>query len=262
MFPYHMSLTSIDTRLDRLLLSCEPPHRGAAKKNPKKKQASLKYNPNWPRDRNLSQALSNCLRHAPDAAIFDAGGWVAAGDFIDAVRDGMPSSAYTPEEIRTFIDSQEGRDKRCEWKERDGALYVRCFQGHSPHLFAENGGNIQRDALYERFREPPRYAVFHSTTVEAAAAIKKTGLRPGGEEEGGRDINLWHLAGEKKGRALEKVPVTVKVDVAAAMGRGIPFWIAGNGVILTDMPIPREFLSFFEITDGVIPEDDPFFTEP
>jgi RNA:NAD 2'-phosphotransferase (TPT1/KptA family) len=243
-------------------LSCESLSKrsGGGRKDPgKKKTASLVYNKKWTRDRNLSQALSNYLRHSADPSLFDSGGWMTVSDFVDGVAAGMGSEPpYTKDEIHALIFSQEKQDLRHEWNVVGGTPYVRCFQGHNADYFIEKGGNINRDHLYTRFDTPPPYPVFHSTTIEAAAGIRGAGLLPGGDD--GRDTNMWYPGGEKKGRGFERTPLTVKINLRTAMREGIPFWRAGNGVILTNEPIPPEHLTFFEVVNGEVPWDDEFFT--
>jgi RNA:NAD 2'-phosphotransferase (TPT1/KptA family) len=108
--------------------------------------------------------------------------------------------------------------------------------------------------------ESPSYAVFHSTTPEAWEGIRKTGLLPGGGGEKVRDVHMWIVDGEKKGRELDKVPLTIKVNVDAAMSAGIAFWRASNDVILTDKPLPPAYLQSYLIQDGRVPWKHPFFS--
>ena len=241
--PIIMELAKLNRRLDALLGS----------------EARVKKDPGAQRIDKISRAMTKFLRHADakDYAMFNSGGWVDVDALVPKIKNS------TAADIRTIVSEGTGRDKRYEWKEEGGVCYVRCLNGFSQSMMTTNGGPIDRDCVYTKLPSAPLYAVFHNTTVESWESIQKTEIKPGGGEGGKvRDVHMWTVKGEKKGRDFADVPLTIRIDVDGAMKAGIAFWLASNGVVLTDMPIPARYLTAYLLKNGRVPWQHSFFATP
>ena len=63
-----------------------------------------------------------------------------------------------------------------------------------------------------------------------------------------------HFASEPRHlRGDEWASVLLRVDLAAALGAGVPFCRAANGVVLSEGPVPRRFLE--RVGLGDLPPD-------
>lgn len=165
-------------------------------------------------DKRVSKFLSLILRHHPEriGATLDPEGWLA----IDALL------ARLPEDLRidraTLLRIVATNDKRRFEISADGAR-IRAAQGHS----------VAVDLAYEP-QEPPAI-LYHGTATRFLEAILAEGLKPGSRRHVhlSRDAGTARMVGARHGR-----PVILEVDAARAAAEGQRFYLAANGVWLTD----------------------------
>jgi putative RNA 2'-phosphotransferase len=171
----------------------------------------------------LSKFLSFVLRHKPDAIglTLSQDGWVEVDDLLQKAN-----AAGTPfgreELLRVVATSDKERFSVSE----DGSR-VRAAQGHS--LSVELGLRLQ---------EPPA-VLYHGTATRFLESIRSSGLKPQARQQVhlSSDEATAELVGRRHGK-----PIVLKVDARAMHATGFLFYIADNGVWLTD-EVPPKFLS-------------------
>ncbi|GAA5202264.1 RNA 2'-phosphotransferase [Rugosimonospora acidiphila] len=160
-----------------------------------------------------SRFLAYVLRHDPGAigVTLDGAGWIDVDVLLAALaRRGRPLT-------RAGLDMLvAGSDKR-RFELRGGR--IRAAQGHS--IPVELGLAAQAP--------PP--VLFHGTVARVLPGIFAEGLRPG------RRTHV-HLSGDARTAAAVGArrgdPVVLRVDAAGAHRDGHAFYLAANGVWLTD----------------------------
>jgi putative RNA 2'-phosphotransferase len=168
-----------------------------------------------------SKFLSYVLRHRPDAIgiELDSEGWTGIDALIAAAaRDGRRLD-------RALIDEVVASNDKQRFSISSDGLRIRAAQGHST-------ATVQ---ISHRAITPPP-VLYHGTASRFVAAILREGLRPGARHH-------LHLSQEYTTAvavgARHGVPVVLSVDAAAMHAAGLPFFLADNGVWLTDAVPPR-----------------------
>lgn len=176
-----------------------------------------------PRAVTVSKFLAKHLRHQPEAIglELDAAGWASVDDVLAAsARAGFP---ITREELDAAVFAA---GKRRYVYDESGAR-VRAAQGHS--------------VVVELGYEPavPPAVLYHGTHPRALDAILREGLRPMGRRHVhlSADVASATDVGRRRGR-----PIVLAVDAATLHAAGRVFFVADNGVWLTDA-VPAERLS-------------------
>jgi putative RNA 2'-phosphotransferase len=172
----------------------------------------------------FSKFLSLVLRHKPEeiGLTLDAQGWADVADLIErANQRGVP---LTRELVERVVATN---DKKRFALSADGAK-VRASQGHS----------VAVDLGLEP-RQPPE-VLFHGTATRFLAGIAAKGLLPSGRQH-------VHLSPDEAtavtvGRRHGK-PVVLRVRAGEMYRAGFPFYLAANGVWLTER-VPLAFLDF------------------
>lgn len=192
----------------------------------------------------LSKFLSLVLRHDPGAigVILDAQGWTDIAALLDkAAVAGMPIARVDFDRVVSL------NDKRRFTLSEDG-LRIRAAQGHS----------IDVELALTPVASPP--PLYHGTATRFLEAILREGLTPQSRRHVhlSADVETARTVGRRHGR-----PVVLRIDVAAAIARGLPFYLADNGVWLTTN-VPAALLAI--VTDDaagyVRPEPPDAHCEP
>jgi putative RNA 2'-phosphotransferase len=171
----------------------------------------------------LSKFLSFVLRHRPDAIglALDPQGWVSIDELIQ-----KSNAARTPFSRDDLLHVVETSDKRRFSISADG-LRIRATQGHS--VSVELGLSPQ---------EPPPL-LYHGTAKHFIDSILREGLKP----QARRQVHLSvdeataRRVGQRHGE-----PAVFKIEALSMHARGFKFYLADNGVWLTDQ-VPPEFLA-------------------
>jgi len=176
----------------------------------------------WPDPVQLSKFLSFVLRHKPDAIglALDAQGWA---DIDDLIEKGNASG--TPFNRDDLLRVVETSDKKRFSISADGSR-IRAPQGHSVSV-----------ELGLAAKEPPPI-LYHGTATRFVESILSEGLKPQTRQQVhlSRDEVTAHRVGQRHGK-----PVIFTVDAARMHAQGFSFYLADNGVWLTDQ-VPPQFL--------------------
>jgi putative RNA 2'-phosphotransferase len=170
----------------------------------------------------LSKFLSFVLRHKPETIglTLDSQGWAAIDDLI--AKSQAAGTELNREELMHVVETS---DKRRFSLSSDGRR-IRAAQGHSVAV-----------DLGLTPRRPPD-VLYHGTAKRFVDSILSEGLRS-------QERQQVHLSMDKKtarrvGQRHGK-PAILKVDAAGMHAKGLQFFLADNGVWLTDH-VPAEFL--------------------
>ena len=172
----------------------------------------------------LSRFLSLVLRHKPEliGLTLDAEGWANVDDLLKKAkafgkpfhREALVDVVQTNEKKRFTLSSDRRR--------------IRAAQGHS--IKVELGLKPQ---------EPPA-VLSHGTATRFLDGIWADGLTP-------QERRQVHLSVDEETAAnvgaRHGKPIILTVDAAAMHREGFAFYLADNGVWLTDR-VPREFLGY------------------
>ena len=173
----------------------------------------------------LSKFLSFVLRHKPDAIglVLDAEGWAGIDDLIAKGNAAAAGTRFDRDDLLNVVATS---DKKRFSLSSDG-LHIRAAQGHSVSVEL---GLVPR--------EPPP-VLYHGTATRFVEAILVEGLKPQSRQQVhlSLDVVTAHRVGQRHGK-----PVIFKVDAARMHAQGFKFYVADNGVWLTDA-VPPEFLS-------------------
>ncbi|GAA2722640.1 RNA 2'-phosphotransferase [Cellulomonas aerilata] len=170
-----------------------------------------------------SKRLSRVLRHAPGSVgvTLDAAGWVGVPELLDGLAThGTPLSRAELDAVVT------GGDKRRFELDVVGDR-IRAYQGHS--------------VVVSLSLEPatPPDVLFHGTPERNVRAILAGGLLRGSRHHVhlSHDVATAVRVGGRRGR-----PVVLRVDAGRMAADGHVFFLAGNGVWLTDV-VPADYLA-------------------
>jgi putative RNA 2'-phosphotransferase len=171
----------------------------------------------------LSKYLCFILRHKPEAIglTLDPQGWVSIDELI--AKSHTAGNRLTREDLLHVAETNE--KKRFSLSE-DG-LRIRAAQGHS--VAVELGLSRQ---------EPPGI-LYHGTATRFLDSILSQGLEPQSRQQVhlSADEATAHRVGQRHGR-----PVVFKVEALRMHAKGFAFFLADNGVWLTDQ-VPPDFLA-------------------
>ena len=173
-----------------------------------------------------SKFMSLVLRHRPEAAgvTLDANGYIDVDTLLAALaRNGH---ALTRERLEELVESN---DKKRFGFDETGTL-IRAVQGHSREV----------DLGYDP-ADPP-VMLFHGTVGKFLDAIREHGLTPRSRQyvHLSRDHETAVAVGRRRGK-----PVILEIDSAAMGAAGHLFYLATNGVWLTEA-VPPRFIQFPE----------------
>lgn len=170
----------------------------------------------------LSKFLSLVLRHRPDNIdlALDPQGWASIDELVE--KGNAVRTQFSREDLLHVVKIS---DKKRFSISTDG-LRIRAAQGHS--VSVDLGLSPQ---------EPPTM-LFHGTATRFINPILREGLKPQGREQVhlSTDEATARRVGQRRGRAT-----VLKVEARRMHAKGFKFYIADNGVWLTDQ-VPPEFL--------------------
>ncbi|MEO0989540.1 MAG: RNA 2'-phosphotransferase [Pseudomonadota bacterium] len=170
-----------------------------------------------------SKRLSLILRHAPEEAglTLGAGGWVAVSDLLEGLaRMGAPMT-------RTELDALVAQSDKKRFTLSEDGTRIRAAQGHSVRI--DTGLSPQA---------PPE-TLYHGTSEDRVDVILNEGLSPMSRLHVhlSTDPETARIVGKRHG-----APVVLKIHAEDMAAAGHPFFLADNGVWLTDA-VPRQFLT-------------------
>jgi putative RNA 2'-phosphotransferase len=170
----------------------------------------------------LSKFLSFVLRHRPDSIgiSLDSQGWVLVDDLI--AKSQAAGTHFTREDLLHVVETS---DKKRFSLSADTHM-IRAAQGHS--VSVDLGLTPQ---------EPPPI-LYHGTATRFVASILAEGLKPKSRQQVhlSPDETTAQRVGQRHGK-----PTILKVDALTMHRQGFKFFLADNGVWLTDQ-VPPEFL--------------------
>ena len=171
----------------------------------------------------VSKFLSYVLRHKPEAIglELDEGGWASVEDLLNlANTSGKNITRQTIEEVVATNDKGRFAFNADQTK-------IRAVQGHSRPV----------DLALEPIQPPD--VLFHGTATRFLDSIMETGLSPQNRQH--VHLSATEETALKVGQRHGK-PVVLKIDTATMHGDGFKFYLADNGVWLTD-EVPVGYLS-------------------
>jgi putative RNA 2'-phosphotransferase len=171
----------------------------------------------------LSKFLSFVLRHKPDAIGLALGseGWVSIDELIE--KSNAAGTQFSRDDLLQIVETS---DKKRFSVSADG-LRIRAAQGHS--VSVELGLSPQ---------EPPP-ELFHGTATRFIESILSEGLKPQQRQQVHLSVDV--ATAERVGQRHGK-PFIFKIDAVGMHRLGFKFYLADNGVWLTDK-VPPEFLA-------------------
>ncbi|BBA33603.1 phosphotransferase KptA/Tpt1 [Methylocaldum marinum] len=171
-----------------------------------------------------SKFLSYVLRHEPQAIglTLDSEGWADIAALIEGAR--QAGTILNRDLIQQVMDTS---DKKRFTISEDG-LRIRAAQGHSAKTVA---------ITYPE--KIPTEFLYHGTAARFLESILKEGLRPGKRHHVHltQDEQTAVAVGQRYGK-----PVVLKIEALRMHQQGFKFFLAENGVWLTDW-VPPEFLN-------------------
>ena len=172
----------------------------------------------------LSRALSHALRHEPwiYELELDESGWTPVEALLAILRAERPSwSSLTEADVERMIAQSDKQRHEL----RDGR--IRALYGHS------TPGRLLREPS-----EPPGM-LYHGTSPETAALIRRQGLKPMARQY--VHLSLDIDAAEQVGRRKSRTPVILRVRAKAASVCGTAFYRGSELVWLADA-VPATFI--------------------
>jgi putative RNA 2'-phosphotransferase len=178
----------------------------------------------------LSKFLSFVLRHKPDSVglALDEQGWAVVDDLI--AKANAAGTRFGRDELLHIVETS---DKKRFTLSADGSR-IRAAQGHS--VSVELGVSPQ---------EPPP-VLYHGTATRFVEPILSEGLKPQQRQQ--VHLSLDETTALRVGQRHGK-PVIFKVDALGMHARGFKFYLADNGVWLTDR-VPPDFLTLLPLEAG------------
>ncbi|ATQ44848.1 RNA 2'-phosphotransferase [Caulobacter mirabilis] len=173
-------------------------------------------------DKTLSKTLSYWLRHRPDAGglTLDAQGWASTDALLSAL--GREHGA----DFDRLLTVVETNDKQ-RFEFSPDLEHIRARQGHS----------IDVELALEPTAPPAQ--LFHGTVDRFLDAIREGGLKKMRRHHVhlSPDVATAERVGARRGK-----PVILVVDAARMAADGHLFFVAGNGVWLTDA-VPPDYIA-------------------
>ena len=170
----------------------------------------------------LSKFLSYVLRHKPDdiGLALDSEGWANIDELIE--KASAAGTSFSRDELLHVVATS---DKKRFSVSADGGR-IRAAQGHS--VSVELGLSA---------REPP--VLYHGTATRFVDSIRTEGLKPQARQQ--VHLSLDEETARRVGQRHGK-PHIFRVDAPVMHAKGFKFYLADNGVWLTDR-VPPEFLA-------------------
>jgi putative RNA 2'-phosphotransferase len=172
----------------------------------------------------ISKFLSFVLRHKPGAIglVLDEQGWAYIDELINKAKQAGEVTTLDRALIQEVVDTN---DKKRFVISEDGQR-IRAAQGHSIDV------DLQLKPV-----TPPEF-LYHGTATRFLDSILKEGLKPQQRQyvHLSKDIETATAVGQRYGK-----PVILKIKAQLMYEQGFTFYLAENGVWLTDS-VPPTFL--------------------
>lgn len=171
----------------------------------------------------VSKRLAYVLRHNPASVgiALDDFGWVDVDVLLDALaRHGRPIS-------RAQLDAVMNAPGKARFAYDESGTRIRAHQGHSVR--------VDLGLLPER----PPATLFHGTTAAALEDILSEGLSRRSRHH--VHLSVDEATARQVGSRRRGAVVVLEIDAAAMAAAGYLFFLAGNGVWLTDI-VPAHYL--------------------
>lgn len=176
-----------------------------------------------PNFEHLSKFMSFVLRHKPDAIglELDSQGWTLISELIS--KSNAAGTRLSREDLLHIVETSEKK----RFSLSPDRQSIRAAQGHSIPL--ELGLLPQ---------EPP-LVLYHGTATRFVDSILLEGLKSQTRQQVhlSTDETTAYRVGQRHGK-----PIIIKVEALRMHAEGFQFFLADNGVWLTDQ-VPPEFLS-------------------
>ena len=172
--------------------------------------------------KSTGQYIAKIIRHNPDLVgiSLDENGWASVDELIEGINSG---DRYIDFELLQEIVRT---DKKQRFSFNEDKSKVRAVQGHSIDV------DLELKAI-----APPKF-LYHGTAVKYLESIKQSGIEK-------RTRNYVHLSRNeeiaKDVGARHGVPVILKIDAEKMNREGYEFFMAENGVYLTDY-VPYKYV--------------------
>ena len=170
----------------------------------------------------LSKFLSFVLRHKPDAIglTLDPQGWASIDELI--AKSDAAGTKFSRKDLLHVVEISDKKRFSVSGDEQR----IRAAQGHS---VAVN--------LDLALQEPP-WVLYHGTATRFVKSILLEGLKPQGRQQVHLSVDetTAYRVGQRHG-----TPAILKVEALRMHTQGFKFFLADNGVWLTDR-VPPEFL--------------------
>jgi putative RNA 2'-phosphotransferase len=192
----------------------------------------------------LSKFLALILRHQPErfALALDDEGWASLSEVMEIVK-GLPNFRWANQsDVMRVVEEGAGDGKR-------------RFQVEGGRIRAMYGHSFSRPIRHEAVEPPAR--LYHGTTPDRLAAIRREGLKPMGRQ-------YVHLATDREtatqvGARHASRPIVITVWAAEAHDADVAFYHPAEGIYLAKA-IPPAFLIAESCDTGAGPtvrEDPP-----
>ena len=169
-----------------------------------------------------SKYLALILRHKPELVNVELmeDGWVDLQKLIQ-------NTDFTLNELENIVKT----DKKGRYQISDDKKYIRAVQGHSKEV------NIN----YKEFI--PTKELYHGTSERFLESILKDGIKKMNRQYVHLSINkdIAMNVGKRHGK-----PIVIEINAIEMKNDGYKFFIADNGVILTDHVPTKYFTGYFQ----------------
>lgn len=171
----------------------------------------------------ISKFLSFVLRHKPESIglSLDRQGWASVDELI--AKSKTHGNIFSREVLIQAVE----RDEKRRFSLSEDRQRIRAAQGHSVSVELGLVPQIPPDILY------------HGTATRFVESILAEGLKPQSRQQVHLSIDL--LTALKVGKRHGK-PIVFEVNTARMLEQGFKFFLADNGVWLTDC-VPSSFLT-------------------
>ena len=176
----------------------------------------------------LSKEISYALRHAPQEyeLELDEEGFVPIDQLLHAINEGGNyDRAVTKDDLEEIIRTSEKKRHEIVGDK------IRALYGHSVPQFIKKEEGVPPNVLY------------HGTTQEALASIKKNGLVPMQRQY--VHLSIDSEMADSVARRKKKDIAILLIDTEAARKDGIKFYVGNDKVWLADQ-IPTNYISVEE----------------
>lgn len=178
--------------------------------------------------KSISKFFSLILRHRPEqiGLTLDKNGWADIDELLAKANLHNRTDLCITREV--LMEVVETNDKKRFTVSEDGSR-IRAAQGHS----------TQQVQIEHQTAEPPA-VLFHGTAEKSLSSIRGQGLH-------GVSRHYVHLSADEetavKVGARHGKPVVLRIDTAAMTAAGHKFYLADNGVWLTES-VPPQYIVF------------------